>query len=106
MEKSHLTWKSSGASDAWLLVISFFFIKLPDAHLYPAGDHPFENPSSSEDNDTHRMGSKKETKTSRSPGSALEPGSHHLNTHDGSGWCWYMNANMTGVNLDGSMEHH
>ena len=21
--------------------------------------------------------------------------------HDGSGWCWYINANMTGLNLDG-----
>jgi hypothetical protein len=45
----NLTWKSSGAFDAWVLVNSFF-IKLPDApyfqqeiiHLYP----------SSEDNDT------------------------------------------------------
>jgi len=24
---------------------------------------------------------------------------HH--SHDGSGWCWYMNANMTVVFLDG-----
>jgi len=23
------------------------------------------------------------------------------NTHDGSGWCWYINANMTGVFVDG-----
>ena len=27
-------------------------------------------------------------------------------THDGSGWCWYINANMTGGILMGSMAHH
>ena len=31
------------------------------------------------------------------PGDEVLVAAEGIITHDGSGWCWYINANMTGV---------